>query len=555
MAKHNLRWWFDFGISHWRSRLAYIVLLMSVALVCLVALQFYWLDNAIQLKEEQFKALIMSSLDNIVRKLEHREILHVTARSVRNGAIGNKATGVRIDSSGRVHWEEDEIVTIRQVLSNADLSRKGMAIAIEEEARISRSGMATNLSTDEKISLSVEPQKGENEANPLFDSLEYLRKRKDQQLLKLINRDKLVAMVVQNMVNFDTPIEERINKKLLDSLLYAEMQAHGINIAYEFVVIEAPKQRLVFADSVSDKLAAVRSPFRVKLFPNDEYADRSYLCVYFPQQRQYMLRSMKFILGTSVLLIAVITFCFGFAIFTIIRQKKLSEMKNDFINNMTHEFKTPVSTIALACEMLADEDVRQNDQLLARYMQIIKDENNRMGAQVENVLQIARLDKGDFKLMIEPIDLHELIQRAVYNIEIQIENRNGVIIMDLAAKNSMIEADEMHLTNIIHNLLDNANKYSPENPEIRITTENSDKGVIISISDKGQGIANDLVNKIFDKFYRVPTGNLHDVKGFGLGLSYVKTMVYAHHGSISVQSELTKGSTFYIFFPFKHETQ
>jgi two-component system, OmpR family, phosphate regulon sensor histidine kinase PhoR len=203
--------------------------------------------------------------------------------------------------------------------------------------------------------------------------------------------------------------------------------------------------------------------------------------------------------------------------------------------------------------VMQDPDMQGNDRQRNRYLNIIKEENSRLGRQIEKVLQIAILDKNDFKLKIETLDLHSVIDKVVQNIAIQIENRQGILETIFNATNSQIEADEVHLTNIIFNLLDNANKYSPQNPDILLTTENLKDGVVLTIADKGLGIAKDTINKIFDRFYRVPTGNIHNVKGFGLGLSYVKSMVDAHNGQISVKSELNKGTTFTIFLPYKHE--
>jgi two-component system phosphate regulon sensor histidine kinase PhoR len=199
---------------------------------------------------------------------------------------------------------------------------------------------------------------------------------------------------------------------------------------------------------------------------------------------------------------------------------------------------------------MQDPDIRRLPNQMNRYMGMIREENDRLGQQVEKVLQIARLDREDFKLNISEVDVHQSISKAVRNIQIQVEKRGGVLNTELNAEQTCIHADEIHLTNMIINLLDNANKYSPENPEITIKTQSNERGVKVMISDKGQGISKEVINKVFDKFYRAPTGNIHDVKGFGLGLSYVKTMVDAHQGEIQVKSEPSKGSTFTLFFPY-----
>jgi two-component system, OmpR family, phosphate regulon sensor histidine kinase PhoR len=216
---------------------------------------------------------------------------------------------------------------------------------------------------------------------------------------------------------------------------------------------------------------------------------------------------------------------------------------------MTHEFKTPISTVSLACEALQDEDVKKNETFVKRYISIIEAENKRLGLQVEKVLQMAALEKKDFELKLEMIDMHEVIDKALDNINIQIEKREGVIKKQLLAHEKGVMADELHLTNIIYNLLDNANKYSREKPDITITTKNRQGGIIVQIADKGIGMSKEVISRIFERFYREPTGNLHDVKGFGLGLTYVKTMLDALGGEITVKSDIAKGSTFEIYLP------
>lgn len=233
---------------------------------------------------------------------------------------------------------------------------------------------------------------------------------------------------------------------------------------------------------------------------------------------------------------------------TMYKQKELADIKNDFINNMTHEFKTPISTISLAVEVMKDKEMGQDSSKLNRYLTIIQDENSRLGMQVEKVLQMALLDKGEVKLRLEKINIHEVIEQVLTNLAVQIESKSGIVHLELNAKQPEMYADEVHLTNIIFNLLDNAIKYSPENLAINISTETNDNMLTIRISDKGIGMTNDQLARIFEKFYRVPTGNVHDVKGFGLGLSYVKKMVELHGGQVAVQSKPGVGTTFEVFF-------
>ena len=258
---------------------------------------------------------------------------------------------------------------------------------------------------------------------------------------------------------------------------------------------------------------------------------------------------MLFMLLTSVLLMTVLIFSFYYTISTILKQKKLSEIKNDFISNMTHEFKTPISTISLACEVLNDKSIEKTEERTGKYVKMIRDENKRLSLLVENILQTAILDKGEFKLKIQSTDIHTLIDQTIANIKLQVENKDGEITTELHAERPLINADRVHITNIIFNLIDNALKYSNEKPVIKITTKNDREGIFISVKDNGIGISKENQHRIFDTMFRVHTGNVHNVKGFGLGLSYVKAVVEKHGGSISVESELNKGSTFTVYLP------
>jgi two-component system phosphate regulon sensor histidine kinase PhoR len=292
------------------------------------------------------------------------------------------------------------------------------------------------------------------------------------------------------------------------------------------------------------------SEFKVKLFPNDIFSSNDFLVIYFPDKYNFILRKTWITLLASVLLIAIILYCFVYAVATLVKQKKLSEMKNDFINNMTHELKTPIATVALTCEALEDPDIKKDERLLQRYISVIRDENKRLGKQVEKVLQIASLDKKDFKLNLKELNVHQVIENAVDHLSLQIHNREGVLDKEFKATSPVLLADELHLTGIIYNLIDNAIKYSSNSPKIKISTEDAEHGILIKVKDHGQGISKDQLSKIFEKFYRIPTGNVHDVKGFGLGLAYVKTITEAHRGRIDVKSVLGEGTEFTIFLPY-----
>jgi two-component system phosphate regulon sensor histidine kinase PhoR len=271
--------------------------------------------------------------------------------------------------------------------------------------------------------------------------------------------------------------------------------------------------------------------------------------VFFPNSQVFLWSQVWLNIIGSVIFMLIIMFCFGYTIIVIFEQKKLSEMKTDFINNMTHEFKTPIATISLAADSITSPIIAGKVEKVQRFANIIKQENARMNSQVEKVLQMALLDKKDFNLKLTAVNVHEVILQALENINLQVEKREGKTAVNFKATKFIVEADLIHISNIVNNLLDNANKYSPTSPEITVHTRNIANGVEISVQDKGIGMTKEARKQIFDKFYRVPTGNVHNVKGFGLGLSYVLAVVLKHHGTISVNSEVGKGSTFRVHLP------
>ena len=291
--------------------------------------------------------------------------------------------------------------------------------------------------------------------------------------------------------------------------------------------------------------------YAINLFNVDEETSPGQLKVFFPRKQSYLFSEILPSLIASIVFTGLILFCFIYAITIILNQKKVSLMKTDFINNMTHEFKTPIATISLAADSIDSDMVINSPKKIKRFAGIIKEENKRMLAQVEKVLQIAKLDKDDIQLKLINIDINELAHMAAEHTGLKVNARGGTIQTFLKSTNPVIEGDKNHISNVVHNLLDNANKYSKESPEITLETRDAKEGVEIVVSDKGIGMAKDDTRRIFEKFYRVSTGNVHDVKGFGLGLSYVKAIVDAHSGNVRVRSSLGEGSTFIIFLPYK----
>ncbi len=292
--------------------------------------------------------------------------------------------------------------------------------------------------------------------------------------------------------------------------------------------------------------------YKKLLFPDEQQLKPNYICVYFPKQRSEILKSTAFLIFPSILLTIIIGAIFIVTLQIILKQKKISQIKNDFINNMTHELKTPISTISLASQMLRDSAVLRTPKTVDHISGVIFDESERLSNQVEKVLQMAVFNEGKLKLKFSEIDLNRLIDTVSSNFEIRVSTENGKLNTDLSAENPYIDGDEVHITNVIFNLLDNAIKYSREAPQIDLSTENKNGWVVVQVKDNGIGISKEHQSQIFERFYRVPTGNIHNVKGFGLGLSYVKRIVDYHNGKIKVESTLGKGTRFRIYFPSKN---
>lgn len=347
----------------------------------------------------------------------------------------------------------------------------------------------------------------------------------------------------------DLPLSERVDFRALDSDLRAELRSNGINIPYHFYVTTSDG-RLVYRCSDYTK-EDDRYIYRQVLYPNDPSAQKGLLYIHFPDMKSFLFSSVKFMIP-AIIFTLLLLIVFIFTIWTIFRQKRLSEIKNDFINNMTHEFKTPISTISLAAQMLRDPSVAKSETMFKHISGVIVDETKRLRFQVEKVLQMSMFDRKATTFKSKEVDANALVHDTVNTFRLKVEAAGGKIDAHIDAEDAIVFVDEMHFTNVIFNLMDNAVKYKAENRDLHlvVTTRNeSDSKLVISIADNGIGIKREDLKKIFEKFYRVHTGNRHDVKGFGLGLAYVHNVIKALGGSIHAESEYGKGTTFVITLP------
>lgn len=343
---------------------------------------------------------------------------------------------------------------------------------------------------------------------------------------------------------FFAELNIEIQPEKLEELLSKELGSRNIMTGYEFGIYRASDDTLVYGEYVP---ATIRWQFEHPYGPEtDVEGERSNFAVYFPNKFSAVIGEMKIWIFSSVVLLLMLTF-FVYAILNLLKERKLSEIKEDFINNLTHEFKTPIANIELASQALQQGKIDEHKK--HRYFHIIQSENSRLKSQVERILQLGALDKEQLSLDKEEIDVHQLLHNLGESIDMRVQQKQGSLQLDLQAESAKVYGDDFHLTNSVFNVLDNAEKYSDGKPEISVSTKNEKDGLLITIRDKGIGIKQEFQQMIFDKFFRVPNGNVHNVKGFGLGLSYVKTIIEAHRGSISIQSVPDQGSQFDIFLP------
>ncbi|MET4081040.1 two-component system phosphate regulon sensor histidine kinase PhoR [Pedobacter sp. UYP30] len=392
-----------------------------------------------------------------------------------------------------------------------------------------------------------------------FKKEDFLARREFEQKVRFLKSDSAVVYtsnlsrvedVAKEMSQPNLPLDKRIDFSQLKPLLKKEFKNSNINLPFAYSVSLAQKDSVLFvSNGKAQNTFNPANTYATNLDNNGLFRDPGVLMISFPNKNSAILSNLTATVASSIGLLLVLVFIFSYTLYAILKQKKLSEMKTDFINNMTHEFKTPVSTIMIASEALKDPDVSEDKTRLKRLADIIYDENVRLGNHIERVLSIARLEKKEHSMDNSDVDMNDLILVVIDSMDLQLQKKNAKVTLKLDAEQSTVFGDELHLSNVIYNLIDNANKYSLDSPEITVSTKNTSDNLIIKITDNGIGMSKEHSKKIFDQFYRVPTGNLHDVKGFGLGLNYVQDIVKRLNGRIKVDSEKGKGTTFEILLP------
>jgi len=532
--------------------LLFLSLFVGIILSILIGVQIYWISNTIKVTEKHFDQDVIEAMNDVVYRIEKTQTaakltqkFNFRQQAVRWFAPTDSPTsGNRIekdttrDRNGIVisHPNSYNVKIIRELTTDSNGIITG---------KISNSFFAHDTMAKSNFGAGVKFEGGA--ADSIDKKMDQFLNHRSDMMNDIF--DELVSVNVYHDFN------PHLDTTQIDSIVTKALSDKNIHISFKFAILNSTSDTVIMASEAGMDSKFLQSPYKVNIFPKNVFIPARFLSIIFPLKTSYSLNGVQVTLLSSILLILLIIAAFYFTISTIIKQKKLSEVKSDFINNMTHEFKTPISTISLAGEVLSDKTIDKSPESVDKYLKIIKDENKRLAGLVENVLQAAVLDKGKLKFKIQECDLHQIIGDVLQSLTLQIQNKGGGITTELKAQRYSLFADRMHLGNIIYNLIDNALKYSKENPQIKVSTVSDKNGISISVQDNGIGIRKEDQKKIFETFYRVPTGNIHNVKGFGLGLSYVKAVVEKHSGHIEVQSEPGSGSTFVVYLPFINNLQ
>lgn len=508
-----------------RRKFTGLIVLMAVSVTAVVWVQATWIGNSIRVQSEQFDFFVINSLRNAAgsietnRRMNFLNDMFIRGYSALPGAVMRSVSpGVASESfsiQSKASSETDSVEIVVSTNNNPPVRMK-----------VSRNDARINLQN-----------------SIVVGSDEYLRWAQQQ----ATEFQSMSNQLVSEMFAWEGSM--KINREEMLHTLQGELTASGIDTPFEFAIFRGDS----IVDGVWSRAKAKDfrdSPYKVSLFAEGLLRKGETLSVVFPRRTNYVLGSMGLMLGGSGLFLVIIISTFALSLWFIIRQKKTSEMQADFINNMTHEFKTPIATISLAADTIANSRVISDEEKVRHFIGMIKKENSRMNNQVETILQIATLDKHEMDFRFTGTDLHEVIRQAIETVGIQVADRGGIITLHLDAENSIIQGDAEHLRNLVHNLLDNANKYSEGAPQITVTTRSNESGIFLSVEDKGIGMSKAVQHRVFERFYRESTGNIHNVKGFGLGLNYVKAITDAHGGTVTVESEQGVGSRFTVFLPY-----
>ena len=535
-----------------------VILLMTISLIGIIMVQLFWIKNAFEVKEQQFDRSVNEALLKAVERIEMDEDVFYVSKMIsdnitwetsthQNSGTDSVSTIIRI-----VNGKGDHRVVF---MGNDSIHEISVDQDLDEDTDIFVDAFADgNIRIETIIDIdSLKEQMHEDRIVVLSqfqDSINLIVKSKLSQLNEESEKlNEVLEQMIIEIEDLNEPLDVRLEMGNVEENLKQALLDKGIDLSFEFAVYNPEKDSILPIQSDGFSRSDLQTAYKTRLFIDNIFNKPDLLVVSFQGKNVHIMRSVVLLLLASAFFTLIIILTFGITIHIILKQKKLSVIKSDFINNMTHEFKTPIATISLAVDSINNPKVISKPDQIKYFTNIIGEENKRMDSRVETVLQMSLIDNADFSFKIEETDIHEVVMQASKNVELLLKRENGFIQFRLEAENSIIQTDKTHLMNVFTNLLDNAIKYSNEAPEINISTRNNDKGLFIEIRDKGMGMSKEQQGKIFDKFYRVSTGDIHNIKGFGLGLSYVKAVVIALGGEISVKSEKGRGSVFMVFLP------
>jgi two-component system, OmpR family, phosphate regulon sensor histidine kinase PhoR len=516
-----------------KKMLLTLIVLMALVLSGLILIQTNLIKTASDIREEQFDQMVKGALKRVVDQMELHEqrLARESARAGRLPGTKNPQRNLSVfprQGAGQISGSFQFRYSEGNIYGN-----------FQEEFQIIISDSSRAQQNDDLLKLPNDA----NSFEQLHDFNLDLERRREQWL-------KDTHWVNYKILLEGRPLSERIDSAYLAESINTIFQETGIDLDYKYAVRSSNLGQDRFLMGSPEYNPSRKKEYPTLLFPYDfDGQQPNYLYVYFPKRSGFLLRATGLTIIPTIILTGLLIAIFVYAIMVIFRQKKLSMIKNDFINNMTHELKTPISTISLASQMLEDGSITNTPKTIEHISRVINQESKRLSFQVEKVLQMAVFNEGRLKLKFKEFDLNYTLQNVLNNFELRVKSKNGVLHSELSTENALVKGDEVHITNVVFNLLDNAMKYSNGTPEITVATESKNDTVIISVSDNGIGIPKEHHTQIFDRFYRVPTGNVHNVKGFGLGLSYVKKIVDLHNGRIKVDSAVNKGTKFSILLP------
>lgn len=509
-----------------------IAVIMGLSFILLLFLQLTYIREMANMKKEQFDESVNRALYQASRNLELNETLRYLEKDVRvterkENNQGNGSAGAQKDAA-----DSSSRRTANSFRGSNYLTFR-MKMKMDNPVKMPKAMILIN---------------DKNSNNAASRSLQEIVKN------RYVYQKALVDEVVMNMLYSasDKPLKERVNFKILDQDIKAELINNGVNIHYHFIVTTQDGREVYRCPDYSDE--GSEFTYTQVLFRNDPSSKMGVVKVHFPDINSYIFSSIKFMIP-SVFFTLILLVTFIITLVLVFRQKRYNEIKNDFVNNMTHELKTPIASISLATQMLNDDSVTKSEKMRKHLVGVITDETKRLRFLVEKVLQMSMFDRKKSSFKKKHLDLNEMVESIANSFSLRVEHTGGKINVDIGAVDSDIYVDEVNFQNVIFNLMDNAVKYrkTDEPVDIYLKTWNDDKWLYLSVHDTGKGIKKDDLKKIFEKFYRVGTGNVHDVKGFGLGLAYVKKVVDLHDGEIKVDSEYGKGSTFTIKLPVIHD--